>query len=151
MMRSKIKEDDDVVGMLRKSLIGNRYLIVLDDIRDVKTWGDMGMCFPKCKDGSRVMVTTRIEQVAKHSQHHSDPYYLISEESCPPNLLEASLWREAANDLNSFALGEQSMKVIQSSSYDHLEDHIKCCFLHLGLFPEDRIKIQGRTAQVMDG
>ncbi|XP_015168418.1 putative late blight resistance protein homolog R1B-12 [Solanum tuberosum] len=53
------------------------------------------------------MVTTRIEQVAKHLQHHSDPYslsFLTSKkswkllekkvfrgESCPPDLLEAGL------------------------------------------------------------
>ncbi|XP_075098886.1 putative late blight resistance protein homolog R1C-3 [Nicotiana tabacum] len=59
------------------------------------------------EDGSRVMVTTLIEQVAKHLQHHSDPYSLrfltleeswellhkkvFQGESCPPNLLEAGL------------------------------------------------------------
>nr|XP_016501563.1 PREDICTED: late blight resistance protein R1-A-like [Nicotiana tabacum] len=53
------------------------------------------------------MVTTLIEQVAKHLQHHSDPYSLrfltleeswellhkkvFQGESCPPNLLEAGL------------------------------------------------------------
>ncbi|KAK4719025.1 hypothetical protein R3W88_017363 [Solanum pinnatisectum] len=177
----KIKEDDDVADMLRRVLIGKRYLIVLDDIWDVEAWEDLGICFPQGEYGSRVMVTTRIEEMAKHLQNHSDPYslsFLTSEESwellekkvfrgesCPPDLLEvglqvalhckglplvvvliagiiakmdreASLWLELANDLSSLALGEQSMKVIQSS-YDHLEDHLKHCLLYMGLFPED--------------
>ncbi|KAK6787273.1 hypothetical protein RDI58_015798 [Solanum bulbocastanum] len=177
----KIKEDDDVADMLRRVLIGKRYLIVLDDIWDVEAWEDLGICFPQGEYGSRVMVTTRIEEMAKHLQHHSDPYslsFLTSEESwellekkvfrgesCPPDLLEAglqvaihckglplvvvliagiiakmdreaSLWLELANDLSSLALGEQSLKVIQSS-YDHLEDHLKHCLLYMGLFPED--------------
>ncbi|XP_004242252.1 putative late blight resistance protein homolog R1C-3 [Solanum lycopersicum] len=177
----KIKEDDDVADMLRKVLIGKRYLIVLDDIWDVEAWEDLGICFPQGECGSRVMVTTRIEQVAKHLQHHSHPYslsFLSSKkswellekkvfrgESCPPDLLEAglqvalhckglplvvvliagmlakmdrksSLWLKVANDLSSLALGEQSMKVIQSS-YDHLENHLKPCLLYMALFPED--------------
>ncbi|KAK6787305.1 hypothetical protein RDI58_015830 [Solanum bulbocastanum] len=80
----KIKEDDDVADMLRRVLIGKRYLIVLDDIWDVKAWEDLGICFPECECRSRVMVTTRIEEVTKHLQHHSDPYslsFLTSEES----------------------------------------------------------------------
>ncbi|KAH0749311.1 hypothetical protein KY290_028543 [Solanum tuberosum] len=178
---SEIKEEDDVADMLRKSLISRRYLIVLDDIWDVEAWEDLGTCFPQGKYGSRVMVTTRIEQVSKDLHHHSDPYslsFLTSEESwkllekkvfqgesCPPDLLEAglqvaqhckglplvvvlvagliakmgreaSLWLQVANDLSSLALGEQSIKVIQSS-YDHLEDHLKHCLLYMGLFPED--------------
>nr|XP_018625244.1 putative late blight resistance protein homolog R1B-8 [Nicotiana tomentosiformis] len=49
---------------------------------------------------------------------------------------EASLWLVVANDLSSHVLGEQSMKVMQSS-YDHLEDHLKPCLLYMGSFPED--------------
>ncbi|KAK4719028.1 hypothetical protein R3W88_017366 [Solanum pinnatisectum] len=102
---SEIKEDDDIADMLCKSLIGKRYLIVLDDIWDVEAWEDLGICFPQGEYGSRAVVTTRIEQVAKHLQHHGDPYYLrfltskeswkllekkvFQGESCPPDLLEA--------------------------------------------------------------
>ncbi|KAG5603431.1 hypothetical protein H5410_034801 [Solanum commersonii] len=168
-------------GLGKTTLASKRYLIVLDDIWDVEAWEDLGICFPQGEYGSRVMVTTRIEEVAKHLQHHSDPYslsFLTSKESwellekkvfrgesCPPDLLEAglqvalhckglplavvliagiiakmdreaSLWLEIANDLTSLALGEQSMKVVQSS-YDHLEDHLKTCLLYMALFPED--------------
>ncbi|KAH0658993.1 hypothetical protein KY285_027544 [Solanum tuberosum] len=86
-------------------------------------------------------------------------------ESCPPDLLGAglqfakhckglplvivllagiimimgrrpSMWMEIANDLSSYVLGEQSMKVIQSC-YDRLEDHLKPCLFYMALYPED--------------
>ncbi|KAG5603421.1 hypothetical protein H5410_034791 [Solanum commersonii] len=157
---SEIQEDDDMDDMLGKSLIGKRYLIVLDDIWDVEEWEDLERCFPLGEYGSKVMVTTRIEQSWKLLEKK-----VFRRESCPPDLQEAglqvaihckglplvvvlvagiiakmerkaSLWLDVANDLSSIALGEQSMKVIQSS-YDHLEDHLKPCLLYMGLFPED--------------
>ncbi|OIT02170.1 PREDICTED: putative late blight resistance protein homolog R1B-16 [Nicotiana attenuata] len=105
--KSEIKEDVDIADKLQKTLKGRRYLIVLDDIWDIDAWEDLGLCFPKGEDGSRVMVTTRIEEVAKHLQHNGDPYSLrfltlkeswellqrkvFRGESCPPDLLEAGL------------------------------------------------------------
>ncbi|XP_049410372.1 putative late blight resistance protein homolog R1A-3 [Solanum stenotomum] len=50
----KIKEDDDVADMLRRVLIGKRYLIVLDDIWDVEAWEDLRICFPQGEYGSRL-------------------------------------------------------------------------------------------------
>ncbi|XP_009596957.1 putative late blight resistance protein homolog R1B-23 [Nicotiana tomentosiformis] len=179
--KREMKEDVDIADKLQKTLKGRRYLIVLDDIWEVDAWEDLGLCFPKGEDGSRVIVTTRIEEVAKHLQHRSDPYSLrfltpeeswellqkkvFQGESCPPDLQEAglqvakhckglplvvvliagiivkmereaSLWLEVANDLSCHVLGEQSMKVMQSS-YDHLEDHLKSCLLYMAFFPED--------------
>ncbi|XP_070006062.1 putative late blight resistance protein homolog R1C-3 [Nicotiana sylvestris] len=179
--KREIKEDIDIADKLQKSLKGKRYLIVLDDIWEVEVWEDLGLCFPNGEDGSRVIVTTRIEEVAKHLQYRSDPYSLrfltleeswellqkkvFQGESCPPNLWvaglqvaehckglplvvvliagiivkmerEASLWLEVANGLSSYVLGEQTMKVMQTS-YDHLEDHLKSCLLYMSFFPED--------------
>ncbi|KAL2454843.1 putative disease resistance protein RDL6 [Abeliophyllum distichum] len=49
-----------------------RYLIVLDDVWDTKFWDDVKQVFPNDKNGSRIMMTTRLENVANYAN------------SCPP-------------------------------------------------------------------
>jgi hypothetical protein len=85
------------------------YFIVLDDIWHVQTWGVLEYAFVKNSYGSRIMTTTRIIDVAKSCcSCHEDFVYQIKplsdtdskklffkrifgcEESCPPNLTEAS-------------------------------------------------------------
>ncbi|XP_047949564.1 putative late blight resistance protein homolog R1B-17 [Salvia hispanica] len=57
---------DVVRERLYKSLFGLRYLIVLDDMWDLKAWDDMNVksLFPDTNIGSRVVVTTRLADVA---------------------------------------------------------------------------------------
>nr|XP_016434516.1 PREDICTED: putative late blight resistance protein homolog R1A-3 [Nicotiana tabacum] len=99
--------DDVLAAMLRKSLIGKRYLIVLDDMWDVKAWDDFRLSFPNDKNRSRIIVTTRLEEVGRQVKHHTDPYSLpflpldesckllqkrvFQNEGCPPELQDASL------------------------------------------------------------
>ncbi|XP_070015993.1 putative late blight resistance protein homolog R1A-3 [Nicotiana sylvestris] len=90
------------VDVLRKILRTKKYLIVLDDIWEVKVWEELRLSFPDGENGSRIMLTTRSAEVAKELKHHSDPYFLsflsdkhswellqkkvFQGESCPPEL-----------------------------------------------------------------
>nr|XP_033509298.1 putative late blight resistance protein homolog R1B-16 [Nicotiana tomentosiformis] len=69
-------KDDILADMLRKSLMGKRYLIVLDDMWDGMAWDDLSLCFPDFVNRSRTVVTTRLEEVGKQVKHHTDPYSL---------------------------------------------------------------------------
>nr|XP_016503696.1 PREDICTED: putative late blight resistance protein homolog R1A-3 [Nicotiana tabacum] len=78
-------KDDILADMLRKSLMGKRYLIVLDDMWDGMAWDDLRLCFPDVVNRSRIVVTTRLEKMGEHVKHHTDPYFLpflTAEESC---------------------------------------------------------------------
>ncbi|XP_060214894.1 putative late blight resistance protein homolog R1C-3 [Lycium barbarum] len=93
---------DRISDMLRESLFGKKYLIVLDDIKEVEPWEELRHSFPNGENGSRIMVTTHVEAVAKELKHYSDPYFLsflsdkhsrellqkklFQGESCPPEL-----------------------------------------------------------------
>ncbi|XP_075482671.1 putative late blight resistance protein homolog R1B-16 [Primulina tabacum] len=51
---------------LYKSLCGRRYLIVMDDLWSIEAWDQIRMLFPDNCNGSRVMITTRLVNVARH-------------------------------------------------------------------------------------
>ncbi|XP_027368560.1 disease resistance protein RPM1-like [Abrus precatorius] len=52
---------------LRERLENERYLIVVDDVWKTKHWDQIKLSFPRNNHGSRVIVTTRMENVANHS------------------------------------------------------------------------------------
>ncbi|KAK4427716.1 putative late blight resistance proteinR1B-16 [Sesamum alatum] len=66
--------DDELALCLHQALMGRRYLIVLDDMWDVKPWDDTRRFFPDENNGSRIVVTTRESSVADYtslgSSHH---------------------------------------------------------------------------------
>nr|XP_009780986.1 PREDICTED: late blight resistance protein R1-A-like isoform X2 [Nicotiana sylvestris] len=100
-------KESDIADMLRKCLIGKRYLIVLDDVWEVKAWDELRLCFPIGKQGSRIMLTTRLEHVAMEVEHCADPYsprFLTREaswkllekkafqkETCPPEFKDVGV------------------------------------------------------------
>ncbi|KAH6758342.1 hypothetical protein C2S51_018577 [Perilla frutescens var. frutescens] len=59
------QEPEDELGVkLHQSLSGRRYLVILDDIWSVECWDKMKFFFPDYDNGSRVVVTTRLSNVA---------------------------------------------------------------------------------------
>ncbi|KAH0728709.1 hypothetical protein KY290_001635 [Solanum tuberosum] len=78
-------KDDILADMLRKSLMGKRYLIVLDDMWDGMAWDDLRLSFPDVGNRSRIVVTTGLVKVGVHVIHHTDLYFfpfLTPEEAC---------------------------------------------------------------------
>ncbi|PHT39465.1 hypothetical protein CQW23_23038 [Capsicum baccatum] len=134
-------KEDIIADELKKSLTGKSYLIVLDDMWDVKAWDDLRLSFPDVGNRSRIVITTRLEEVAKQVKHHIDPYSLpfltpdeslkllqkkvFQQESCPPSLQDVSK-----------AVAERC-KGLPLLSYDNLPDHLRPSLLYMGMFPED--------------
>ncbi|KAL9170588.1 hypothetical protein ABFS82_04G154700 [Erythranthe guttata] len=57
--------DEQLLGQkLHKMLWARRYLIVIDDIWSIEAWEEVSRFFPDNNNGSRIVVTTRISNVA---------------------------------------------------------------------------------------
>ncbi|KAL2243725.1 UNVERIFIED_CONTAM: putative late blight resistance protein R1A-10 [Sesamum indicum] len=60
---------------LHQSLFGRRYLIVMDDMWSISAWDNLRLFLPNNRNGSRILVTTRISNVAISLGSHS-PYVM---------------------------------------------------------------------------
>ncbi|KAL7181135.1 hypothetical protein ACSBR1_040071 [Camellia fascicularis] len=63
--------DEKLCEKLFKSLKGQTYFIVMDDIWDTKAWVDLKNCFPNDNNGSRIMFTSRHEDVVLQAKPNS--------------------------------------------------------------------------------
>ncbi|XP_057770018.1 putative late blight resistance protein homolog R1C-3 [Salvia miltiorrhiza] len=56
--------EEDLGDKLHKYLLCRRYLIILDDMWSVEVWDKMRFFFPDNNDGSRIIATTRLSNLA---------------------------------------------------------------------------------------
>ncbi|EYU22216.1 hypothetical protein ABFS82_09G010700 [Erythranthe guttata] len=61
------KEDKVLADDLCLYLKNKRFLIVLDDVWDTKVWNELKQFLPNDKNGSRIILTTRLVDVALHA------------------------------------------------------------------------------------
>lgn len=61
---------------LRSKLKEKKYLIILDDVRQVNLWNQLKFAFPDCKNGSHVLMTSTFLDVAKLADSKKAPYKL---------------------------------------------------------------------------
>ncbi|OIT01547.1 putative late blight resistance protein -like r1b-14 [Nicotiana attenuata] len=71
-----MKGEAELADMLRKSLKGKRYLIVLDDMWKSEACDDLRLCFPSENKGSRILLTTRDSEVACYASTENPSLYM---------------------------------------------------------------------------
>nr|GLL44600.1 putative late blight resistance protein homolog R1B-14 [Ipomoea trifida] len=72
-------ETNNIAEKLRKSLMGWRYLIVLDDIWSLKAWEELNRAFPSCDNGSRVVLTSRQGNLVSDAKYICLPFFTVDE------------------------------------------------------------------------
>ncbi|KAM7497232.1 hypothetical protein LguiA_021646 [Lonicera macranthoides] len=75
--------DQKLLELLKKRLLGHRYLIVMDDMWDNRVWNDLQRSFPDNNNGSKIIFTSRLAEVASHVQGNNVHYlrFLTRDES----------------------------------------------------------------------
>ncbi|XP_027154893.1 putative late blight resistance protein homolog R1A-3, partial [Coffea eugenioides] len=68
--------EEDLALQVKRRLLKNRYLIVLDDVWDIDAWNGLEASFPDDGNGSRVILTSRLHGVAPQDKLEHEPYSL---------------------------------------------------------------------------
>ncbi|KAL7099405.1 hypothetical protein ACP275_09G082700 [Erythranthe tilingii] len=75
------KNEGELGETVHKSLWGRRYLIVLDDIWSVEVWDKVNLFFPDNGQGSRIVITTRLSNVASIGSRGLEMNFLDDDKS----------------------------------------------------------------------
>ncbi|XP_028753141.1 disease resistance protein RPP13-like [Neltuma alba] len=67
--------EEELRDEVRDCLKEKRYLLVLDDVWQTQHWDDLQYAFPNNDKSSRILITSRVKEVASHASS-SPPYYL---------------------------------------------------------------------------
>lgn len=70
------KGDGELADELRKFLLTKRFLILIDDVWAKEVWDNLHMCFRDSQKGSRIILTTRLSDIASYAKCESKPYHL---------------------------------------------------------------------------
>ncbi|KAH6781485.1 hypothetical protein C2S51_006778 [Perilla frutescens var. frutescens] len=180
----KEEEDEDIFDYLKKTLRGRRFLIALDDVWDSQLVSEdtMRKYLPFSQNGSRVLLTTRLQKVARSGfltvvlemplLGNEESWDLLreklfGEEPCPFKLekvgkkiaekcdglplmiitvadllskaektLTLEYWSKVATERQHsiFKDAFKEMSQVLYPSYDNLSQHLKICFLYMGVF-----------------
>ncbi|XP_027177922.1 putative late blight resistance protein homolog R1A-10 [Coffea eugenioides] len=95
-------DEDDLAVKLKQVLLRNKYLLVLDDLWDAKAWNLLERSLPDDDNGSRILITSRLQNLSlqfkpdskiQHLRHLTDEESwnllqkkLFGKEGCPPRL-----------------------------------------------------------------
>ncbi|KAH0674881.1 hypothetical protein KY285_022682 [Solanum tuberosum] len=69
-------QEDVLAEKLHRLLLVQRYLILIDDVWETSAWDDLKPCFYDANNGSRIILTTRLGDVAYDAKLVSDPHLL---------------------------------------------------------------------------
>ncbi|ONH89683.1 hypothetical protein PRUPE_8G009300 [Prunus persica] len=138
----------ELLHILVTYLESRRYLVVLDDAWDIKLLKEMRIALPNRQLGSRIMLTTRKEDIAFYSFVVEGHVHRIQ----PPTLAVVALgglmsskessteWRKVCNSINWHLINDhflEPVKTILFLSFNDLPYRLKHCFLYCSIFPED--------------
>ncbi|TYI29637.1 hypothetical protein ES332_A05G330600v1 [Gossypium tomentosum] len=145
---------------LKEQLSGKKYLIILDDVwnKNYFHWKELASPFTSGAKNSKIIVTTRDENVAAIMRNNVPTYRLdvLSDDDCwklfakhafdgssptkHPDLMAIgeAIWKKILHS-NFWGIPNDATNILPvlTLSYHYLPSHLKRCFAYCSIFPKD--------------
>ncbi|KAG4306620.1 hypothetical protein GLYMA_U008800v4 [Glycine max] len=146
--------EEELKKKVAKRLKGKKYLVVLDDIWETQIWDEVKGALPDDHTGSRILITSRIKEVAYYAGT-ALPYYLpILNENESWELFTKKIFRglvakKEKSQREWSRIKEVSWRLTQDKNgvmdmlnlrYDNLPERLMPCFLYFGICPRDYVE-----------
>ncbi|MED6199414.1 hypothetical protein PIB30_075757 [Stylosanthes scabra] len=67
-LSTEVTDQEKMKRKIREHLSGKKYLLVLDDIWKTQVWDELQEAFPDDNNGSRILITTRVEEISHYTR-----------------------------------------------------------------------------------
>ncbi|XP_057801519.1 putative late blight resistance protein homolog R1C-3 isoform X2 [Salvia miltiorrhiza] len=99
--------ENELGEKLYKYLYGRRYIIILDDMWSVEVWDKMRFFFPDYNDGSRVIVTTRLSNLAAELTNSNSIGMRFLDDVCSWSLFSKTVFGDEVFPLQLKKIGKK--------------------------------------------
>lgn len=108
------KSNEELAEDLYRSLKGKRYLIVIDDVWSNRTWDDVKRIFPDDKNASRIVLTTRVGEVADYVNSKSASHRMsLLDKDQSWELLQKKVFGSQSGNLEFVDIGKEIARKCQ--------------------------------------
>ncbi|XP_057801543.1 putative late blight resistance protein homolog R1C-3 isoform X2 [Salvia miltiorrhiza] len=106
-LRSDLSEEDLGVKLRKYLLSRSKYLIILDDMWSVEVWEKMMVFFPDKNDGSRIVVTTRLSNLATELTNSNSIGMRFLDDVCSWSLFSKTVFGDEVFPLQLEEIGKK--------------------------------------------
>ncbi|XP_057800213.1 putative late blight resistance protein homolog R1C-3 [Salvia miltiorrhiza] len=106
-LRSDLSEEDLGVKLRKYLLSRSKYLIILDDMWSVEVWEKMMVFFPDKNDGSRIVVTTRLSNLAAELTNSNSIGMRFLDDVCSWSLFSKTVFGDEVFPLELEEIGKK--------------------------------------------
>ncbi|XP_057800200.1 putative late blight resistance protein homolog R1B-17 [Salvia miltiorrhiza] len=105
--RNDLSDENELGENLYKYLWGRRYLIILDDMWSVEVWYKIRFFFPDYNDGSRVIITTRLSNLAAELTNSNSIGMRFLDDVCSWSLFSQTVFGDEVFPLQLEEIGKK--------------------------------------------